>query len=142
MAALTLMRCRPKRSSSTRRRPGFAVRCDRKMMIRVFVNLIDNAVKYSPHERAIDIGTAEAGPLVRITVRDRGIGLDEQDAEKIFDEFYRANREEVRNIKGTGLGLAIVRKIVKEHRGRVYAVPADPGLKMIVELPKGETEKA
>jgi signal transduction histidine kinase len=110
------------------------------MIIQVFVNLIDNAVKYSPQERAIDIGTAEAGPVVRVTVRDRGIGLDEQDAEKIFDEFYRANREEVRNTKGTGLGLAIVRKIVKEHKGRVYAEPADPGLKIIVELPKGEAE--
>lgn len=122
----------------TRRRAAEPVRalCDRKMIVQVMVNLMDNAVKYSPARPELELSVRAGEGAALFSVRDRGIGIAEGEAERIFEEFYRSDRDEVRAVKGTGLGLAIVRRIVREHDGSVAAVRAEGGgLSVTVRLP-------
>jgi two-component system phosphate regulon sensor histidine kinase PhoR len=124
-----------------RSRKGMRVKCDRKLITQVIVNLLDNAIKYSPDRRVIDIHTEHREDMVALFIRDYGIGIKSDESEKIFEEFYRSDQDLVREIKGTGLGLAIVKKIVEEHKGHVSALPAEGGgLHVTVELPAGEEE--
>jgi signal transduction histidine kinase len=124
------------------RTPIFA-RCDRKMMVQVFVNLLDNAVKYSPEKPVLDLGVNRDEGRVVISVRDHGIGIAPGDQEKIFEAFYRADNERVKEVKGTGLGLALVRRVVSDHGGRITAQQAEGGgLDMKVELPGGQGSNA
>ncbi|MBP9853563.1 MAG: GAF domain-containing protein [Candidatus Omnitrophica bacterium] len=103
------------------------------LMMRVFVNLIDNAVKYSPAKTPIDISVTLLEDKVRIDVKDFGIGIPKDDVIKIFDKFYRAVN---RQVTGTGLGLSICKGMVEAHGGRIFAVNnAGPGATISVELP-------
>jgi signal transduction histidine kinase len=82
-------------------------------------NLLDNAVKYSPGEPKIWLeAEAEAGGL-KISVRDRGIGISETDRKRVFDRFFRAGGEVSKRVKGAGLGLSLVKHIVSAHGGTV-----------------------
>ena len=89
------------------------------LMMRVFINLIDNAVKYSPPETSIKIAAQPVGDKVRIDVQDLGIGIPMDDLIKIFDKFYRAVKP--RQVTGTGLGLSICKGIVEAHDGQISA---------------------
>ena len=82
-------------------------------------NLLDNAVKYSPGTKTVRIEAAASGGEVRISVRDRGVGISEQDRGRIFDRFYRADGEISKRVKGAGLGLSLVKHIVTAHGGAV-----------------------
>jgi signal transduction histidine kinase len=82
-------------------------------------NLLDNAVKYSPGTKMVRIAAASSGGEVRISVRDRGVGISEQDRKLIFDRFYRAGGEISKRVKGAGLGLSLVKHIVTAHGGTV-----------------------
>ncbi|MFZ2053310.1 MAG: HAMP domain-containing sensor histidine kinase [Candidatus Aminicenantales bacterium] len=82
-------------------------------------NLLDNAVKYSPGERTVWLDAeAEAG-AIRIAVRDRGVGISEQDQKHVFDRFFRAEGDISKRVKGAGLGLSLVKHIVTAHGGTV-----------------------
>jgi len=82
-------------------------------------NLLDNAVKYSPGEKGVWLeAEAEAGGI-RISVRDKGVGISESDRRRIFDRFYRAGGELSKRVKGAGLGLSLVRHIVAAHGGTI-----------------------
>lgn len=83
------------------------------------VNVIENAVKYSPKETPIDIDVTQTVKEISIHVSDRGIGIPEEDLERVFDKFYRVSRPE--SVKGTGLGLAICKGIVEIHSGSIKA---------------------
>lgn len=86
---------------------------------KVVLNLISNAVKYTPEGRSVQI-TFECGPeTVALRVADEGLGISEQDQELLFTEFFRSNNPEAVAQPGTGLGLAIVKRIVERHRGTV-----------------------
>jgi signal transduction histidine kinase len=99
---------------------------DAEAMTQVFVNLLDNAVKYSGAAREIKVRlSAEAG-WVTVAISDQGIGISEADQEKIFERFHRVSTGLVHDVKGSGLGLAIVKHIVEAHRGRV-TVNSAPG---------------
>ncbi len=95
------------------------------LMVQVLVNLLDNALKYSPSDTPIEVAAhasaAEglAGGTLEIAVADRGFGVPPEDLERIFDKFYRVHRPA--GVSGTGLGLAICRGIVEAHRGRIWA---------------------
>ncbi len=82
-------------------------------------NLLDNAVKYSPGEKAIWLDAAAEGKEVIIRVKDQGIGITAQVQPHIFDRFYRADGEVSRKVKGAGLGLSLVKHIVSAHGGAV-----------------------
>lgn len=100
-----------------------AVWVDRAQMTRAFLNVLDNACKYSPENETIDVritllgGVNASSPRVSIRVADRGIGIDRRDACRAFERFFRA--ESVSILPGSGLGLAITEQIIRLHRGSV-----------------------
>ncbi len=86
---------------------------------RAFVNLVENAINYTPTGGMISITTRLVENQVECVFADTGIGMKSQDTEQIFDNFYRAENARMINSKGTGLGLAIVKRIVKNHNGSI-----------------------
>ncbi|MBZ9689656.1 GHKL domain-containing protein [Clostridium estertheticum] len=98
------------------------VKIDRERLMRVILNIIDNARKYMDKEQGeITILIRETNSSIIIEIRDNGSGIDEKDVNKIFDRFYRADgaRSEA---NGSGLGLAIAKQIVEGHKGKIWAV--------------------
>jgi two-component system sensor histidine kinase KdpD len=95
------------------------VSMDFVLIQRVLVNVIDNALKYSPAETQIEIKATMAGAFVEIMVADQGVGIPQEDLTRIFDKFYRVQRPN--NVNGTGLGLAICKGIVDAHGGFISA---------------------
>ncbi|MCL7413867.1 MAG: sensor histidine kinase [ANME-2 cluster archaeon] len=88
-------------------------------LVTVFVNLINNALKFTPWGGRIDIDVADTLEHVRVTVKDNGIGIPHDDLEHIFERFYKLGGEVFDNEMGTGLGLAIVKRIVEGHKGKI-----------------------
>jgi signal transduction histidine kinase len=82
-------------------------------------NLLDNAVKYSPGGRTIWLDAGSEDGRVTISVRDRGVGISEEDRRHIFEKFYRVDGRLARKVKGVGLGLSLVKHIVTAHGGDV-----------------------
>ena len=99
---------------------------DRDRLIQVFMNLIDNALKFSPEGGQVVIRAEAARDRVACSVSDEGIGIAEEDTERIFDKFYRADHNGRHEIPGTGLGLPIVKHIVESHNGSI-SVESLPG---------------
>lgn len=98
------------------------VEMDLERIEQVLVNLIENAIKFSPAGSRIDIDTHAEAHLVTVTVADPGIGIAEQDLEIIFKKFHTLPSAGGQgHTKGTGLGLTISRKIVEAHGGRIWA---------------------
>ncbi|MGE5221268.1 MAG: DUF4118 domain-containing protein [Omnitrophica WOR_2 bacterium] len=89
------------------------------LVVQVLVNLIDNAVKYSPDGSPIDIHARLSGAFLEIQVADRGVGIPQEDLQRVFDKFYRVQRPE--NVSGTGLGLSICKGIAEAHGGFIGA---------------------
>jgi two-component system sensor histidine kinase KdpD len=104
---------------------------DFSLIVQVLVNVIDNAIKYSPSDSPIQIGVQQEGEWARITVADRGIGIPPEDLDRVFDKFYRVQNPD--NISGTGLGLAICKGIVEAHYGRI-AAHNRPGGGTVIEI--------
>jgi len=92
---------------------------DEMWLRQVLVNLIDNAVKYTPEGGKIWLSLEVEAGYVKLTVKDTGIGIPEEDLPKIFDRFYRADKARSRQMGGSGLGLSIVNWIVSAHKGCV-----------------------
>lgn len=98
------------------------VELDFVLMVQVLVNLIDNALKYSPVERPVIICAYQEDEGVLLEVADAGSGIPEPELERIFDKFYRSRQVEYGNrVSGTGLGLSISKGIVEAHGGRIWA---------------------
>jgi two-component system sensor histidine kinase KdpD len=101
---------------------------------RVLVNVIDNALKYSPANTPIEIKAHAAGAFLEIEVADRGTGIPLEDLNRVFDKFYRVQRPD--NISGTGLGLSISKGIVQAHGGFIAAENRpDGGTIITISLP-------
>ena len=86
----------------------------------VIVNILDNAVKYSPDVPKIDVYTEIAKNYIIIKVQDQGAGMSKAVLKKVFEKFYREHTGNIHNVKGHGLGLAYVKKIIDDHQGEVY----------------------
>lgn len=100
------------------------------------MNLIANAVKYSPPESTVRVILARAGNRAVLSVIDQGIGIPKKEWKKIFQEYYRGEDQEVRNREGSGLGLALVKYAVHAHRGRASVVSEEgKGSEFRIELP-------
>lgn len=102
------------------------VRGDRDRLTVVLVNLIGNAIKYTPEGGRVEVGCVPENERLRINVIDTGFGIAPEHQEKIFDKFYRVSDERVQGIPGTGLGLAIVKETVRLHGGGIF-VNSTPG---------------
>lgn len=87
------------------------------LLTQAFVNLTDNAIKYSPDNSTVLIRAFQEGDHITIRVKDNGIGIPQEDIPRIFERFYRVDQTRSRKLGGTGLGLAIVKHIVQIHRG-------------------------
>lgn len=112
-----------------------SVEGDRPSLLRVVSNLLDNAIKWSPNEGRVWVSTADEGDLVALSVRDEGVGIQEQDVSRVFERFFKADGS--RSKQGVGLGLAIVKHLVRAHGGTA-TVESKPGqgATFTVRLPK------
>src|SRR5690606_18959901 len=90
-------------------------------MTNVIVNILDNAIKYSPETPKIDIFTEVVKNNIIIKVQDQGAGMSKAVLKKVFEKFYREHTGDIHNVKGHGLGLAYVKRIIDDHQGEVYA---------------------
>ncbi len=95
------------------------VRADHMRLRQILINLISNAVKYTPPEGAVRVRAEPRGNTLRVFVQDNGLGISPEDQVHIFDRFYRVRRPETDSIEGTGLGLAIVKSLVEAHGGQI-----------------------
>ncbi|MBI4906041.1 MAG: hypothetical protein HY820_20575 [Acidobacteria bacterium] len=102
------------------------IEADDEALSRALWNLLDNAVKYSPDDRTIEVGQHRQGQTVAISVRDHGIGIPVSERSAIFSRFHRGEEARTRGIKGTGIGLSIAEQIVRAHHGRLQ-VESEPG---------------
>ena len=95
------------------------MRGDEQKLKQVFINLLDNAIKYTPPHGSVSVSASTTAASVRITVQDTGIGIPPAELPHIFDRFYRVDK--ARSSSGFGLGLSIARSIVEAHRGTISA---------------------
>lgn len=113
------------------------LKVDARRMLRVFSNLISNAIKYSPKGGTITIGARSTPRSIFVWVQDEGFGIPPQSQSKIFNRFYRVNDGDRRIAGGLGLGLALVKEIVEAHRGKVWVESKEgKGSTFFVELPR------
>jgi heavy metal sensor kinase len=109
---------------------------DRARLKQVVVNLLDNAIKFTPRGGKVDLLTRVEGGNAILEVIDTGIGIPEESLLRIFDRFYRVDRGRSRDLGGAGIGLSIVKSIVQSHNGRVEARSNQPnGVRLVVQLP-------
>ncbi|MCM2264582.1 MAG: ATP-binding protein [Desulfuromonadales bacterium] len=107
-----------------------------ELLYRVFLNLISNAIKYSPDGGLISLAAYQEAGDVIVRVTDQGIGIDPSVHDKIFESFYRVDNRNNRRVGGTGLGLPLVRETVNMHGGRVWVESqAGKGSSFFVALP-------
>jgi heavy metal sensor kinase len=99
---------------------------DKELITRMILNLLDNAVKYTPAGGEISLALTRQNGNAEIVVRDTGIGIPEADRQRIFDRFYRVDKARSRALGGAGLGLSIVRWIVEVHGGEIH-IDSSPG---------------
>jgi signal transduction histidine kinase len=92
---------------------------DRDKILLAMHNLVGNALKYTPEGGTVTIDVKEDGKMLTFAVTDSGIGISQEDAERIFERFYRAKDTRVEKITGTGLGLTLAREVVRLHGGVV-----------------------
>jgi signal transduction histidine kinase len=103
------------------------VNADREALARALWNLLDNAVKYSPNCKTVQLEIKKEGELLAIAVRDGGLGIPADEQIKIFRKFFRGSAARTSGIKGTGIGLAMVNHILRAHGGEV-GVESKPGV--------------
>jgi len=104
----------------------FLLEADAAHLTSVVYNLVDNALKYSPQKPVIDIELAKTESAVRLSVRDRGIGIEAAHLDRIFTPFYRVPAGNTHDVKGHGLGLSYVSAVVRQHGGEIE-VQSKPG---------------
>ena len=95
------------------------IKVDGQAFTQAILNLLDNAVKYSPGEKLLEFGAKSKGDYLVITVKDHGIGIPKTELTNIFDKFYRVEMTAGTNVPGSGIGLTLVKEIVEAHGGRV-----------------------
>ncbi|MHC2184860.1 ATP-binding protein [Rathayibacter agropyri] len=110
-----------------------------KMLVSALHNLLANAIQYSPAGSRVGIGVRSTGGIVEIAVTDQGIGIPEEDLDRVFERFYRVDQARSRHTGGTGLGLSIVKHAVQNHGGdvRVWSKPGR-GSTFTIRLPEAD----
>ncbi|MDI1325130.1 MAG: HAMP domain-containing sensor histidine kinase, partial [Algoriphagus sp.] len=99
---------------------GANVKGDRDRIQQVLINFINNAIKYSPDKKLVEIMISEAeNNQVKISVKDFGIGINKVDQSKIYERFYRVSGKNEKNFSGFGIGLYIAKEIIERHQGTI-----------------------
>ena len=113
------------------------VQGDPERIAQILGNLLDNAIKYSPPGSAIDVSVSIVGSEAQIRVADRGVGVPEEERDRLFAPYFRSSR--TREISGTGLGLHISQRIAATHRGRLWLeASSGAGSVFVLGLPLAE----
>jgi two-component system phosphate regulon sensor histidine kinase PhoR len=117
--------------------PDLLVTADRDKVRQILLNLIENAIKYSPDGGNIELGAEPAGSAVRFRVLDEGLGIPSEERTRIFDKFYRLDPDMTQGIGGTGLGLYICAGLVTRMAGRIWVEAGqEGGSAFFFELPQ------
>ncbi|AWM14542.1 HAMP domain-containing histidine kinase [Flavobacterium sp. NRK F10] len=102
----------------------------------VLVNILDNAIKYSPNAPVIDVYTENIKDYILIKIQDQGAGMSKVAQKRVFEKFYREHTGDLHNVKGHGLGLAYVKQIVEDHNGQIYVESEKgKGSTFIIKMP-------
>ncbi|MEL1242895.1 HAMP domain-containing sensor histidine kinase [Flavobacterium sp. DGU11] len=102
----------------------------------VLVNILDNAIKYSPDEPVIDVSTENVKDFILIKIKDNGLGMSKVTQKRIFEKFYREHTGDIHNVKGHGLGLAYVKRIIEDHNCHIYVESEKgKGSTFIIKMP-------
>lgn len=114
---------------------------DDRSLSEMLVIILDNAIKYSPHDSIVTISTKKTDSQVILQINDQGIGIEEKDIPHIFDRFYRADKSRTKSdMPGYGLGLSIAKQIVESHHGSIEVKSKlKKGTTFIIMLPKKQT---
>lgn len=115
--------------------PHIQIIADRNRMKQILVNLLTNALKFTPTNGQVYVEAIEEEYGILIRVNDSGIGIEQKDIPYIFERFYRADKSRNRRTGGSGLGLTIVKKLVTAHGGQVWA-ESKKGATIVIRLPK------
>jgi signal transduction histidine kinase len=117
--------------------------CDVQKLYQVFLNLLDNAIKYSDPGDRVDVSIMEEASSLTVRIRDTGVGIPEEDLNQLFERFYRVDKDRSRATGGSGLGLAISKQIVEMHGGSI-SVRSEVGVGSIFEirLPKAPLSRS
>jgi signal transduction histidine kinase len=119
--------------------PLFSIRIDPDLIRQVLVNLIENAIKYSPEKSIVKIRSEEQESKVIVKIIDQGIGIPADEISRLFMKFFRSRTAKNSSVKGSGLGLYLSRYFVELHRGTLAAVSEEgKGSTFTVELPIAE----
>lgn len=112
------------------------IQSNKNYLTRIFINLIDNSIKYSPIGAKVGVAVTTEDKQVIISIKDNGRGIAEEDIERVFERFFRADRSRNKSEHGTGLGLAIVKHLVKSLNGTITLNSnLGEGSEFIVSLP-------
>ncbi|CEN79809.1 HAMP domain-containing sensor histidine kinase [Paraclostridium sordellii] len=113
------------------------INSNRDYIKQIFLNLIDNAIKYTPDGGFVETSVYQNDENIFINIKDNGIGISKEDTSRVFERFYRVDKARSRDVGGTGLGLAIVKHIVKSLNGTIdIKSELNVGTEFIVSIPK------
>jgi signal transduction histidine kinase len=117
--------------------------CDVQKLYQVFLNLLDNAIKYSDPGDRVDVSIKEEVSSLTVRVRDTGVGIPDEDLNQLFERFYRVDKDRSRATGGSGLGLAISKQIIEMHGGTI-SVESEVGVGSVFEikLPKAPLSRS
>jgi two-component system phosphate regulon sensor histidine kinase PhoR len=102
----------------------------------VLVNILENAIKYSPDVPEIEVFTENIKDMILVKIKDNGLGMSKVAQKRVFEKFYREHTGDLHNVKGHGLGLAYVKRIVEDHNGQVYVESEKgKGSTFIIKIP-------
>jgi two-component system phosphate regulon sensor histidine kinase PhoR len=121
---------------------SLAVQADRSYLEQILINLLDNAIKYTPEGGRVTVSAIEKDSKeIQFSVEDNGIGIPKEDLSRIFERFYRVDKGRSKELGGTGLGLSIVKHLVQAHGGRVWVESQiGKGSTFYLTLPKRREE--
>jgi two-component system phosphate regulon sensor histidine kinase PhoR len=121
---------------------SLAVQADRDYLEQILINLLDNAIKYTPEGGRVTVSAIERDSKdIQFSVEDNGIGIPKEDLSRIFERFYRVDKGRSKELGGTGLGLSIVKHLVQAHGGRVWVESQiGKGSTFYLTLPKRREE--
>jgi signal transduction histidine kinase len=119
---------------------GLVATVDRGALRQIFLNFLDNAVKYGPAGQTVAVGAVRAGGAARVFVQDEGPGVPAADRARVWEPYTRLDREQERVSGGSGIGLAVVRDLARLHGGRAWVEEGADGrgARFVAELPLGE----
>lgn len=115
--------------------PSMVLPVDREKMASAIGNLLSNAIRFSPHGGLVRLVLQSDAGRACLDVIDQGPGVAETDRDRVFEPFYRGERQPTDTVRGTGIGLSIVHEYIEAHGGRVQLLPARQGAHFRIELP-------